>query len=415
MNSQPEANPSLQRVITLPFLIFYGLGNIVGAGIYVLIGEIAGIVGYQTPFSFLIALFAVLGTAFSYAELSSCFPVSAGEAVYVKEGYGSDSLAIFIGFLIICSGLVSSATLIRGFYGYCAVFSGLTEYQIIVLIGVILFLIAVWGIGTSVAIASLFTLVELGGLLVIIVVGSGLIQQQGTSFWELVPRGFSAWPAIFSGGFIAFYAFIGFEDMVNIAEEVKNPRVVMPMAIIAVLLLSTILYCGVAMVTVLAVDPAELARSRAPLAAVYSAATGRPATILSLIGMAAVINGALVQMIMVARMLYGMSRQHWLPALFSRVNPVTRTPVQSTALVVAMVVLLALWLPVLTLAKLTSFFILITFTLVNGALIRIKKHHITRSDIMVIPLWVPYAAIVINFLLLGSELMALMKGFFQVV
>jgi amino acid transporter len=210
-----------------------------------------------------------------------------------------------------------------------------------------------------------------------------------SDFYPLLDGG--VWQGIFIGGFLAFYAFIGFEDMVNVAEEVRQPERNMPRAILLALLVATLLYFTVATVAIGSVPLAGLAASDAPLAYLYQEVTGRNPVVITLIGMFAVINGALIQIIMAARVCYGMGRRRWLPLMFARINTVTRTPVLATASVALLVLVMALWLPLETLAKATSYFLLLVFTLVNLSLWRLKRISVHPHGIISIPLWIPVA------------------------
>lgn len=396
----------LKRAVTLPFLLFYGLGNIIGAGIYVLIGEIAGISGYYAPISFFVACLAVIFTALTYAELSSRYPLSAGEAVYVKEGLGVKKfLPVFIGFLLIFSGIVSAAAVISGFYGYVKEFLPISEDLTILLLIILLFLVAAWGIGESVKFASLFTLIEISGLLIVIFAGFNYIDFSQIEYEKFLPNfELSSWYLIILGSFVAFYAFIGFEDMVNIAEEVKNPVKTMPKAIILAVLISTILYFLVAFISILVIEPQILAKSSSPLADVFKKSTGSNLPILNIIAIFAIVNGALVQLIMVSRIFYGMGAQKWLPKIFSSVNPYTRTPIFSTFLTAFLIFVFAYFIKILTLARLTSFAILLVFIFVNLSLIRLKIKKIQPKNIINIPIFIPIIGVFINLFLIFVQL-----------
>ncbi len=395
---------TLKREVSLSMLIFYGLGNILGAGIYVLIGEIAGVSGYYMPLSFIIACVVVFFTALSYAELSSRYPVSAGEAVYIYEGFGSEKLSIMIGLMIAFSGLLSSATIIHGFYGYLHTFLELPSFIISTLLIFSLMLIAIWGIGESVKVASILTMVEVFGLLLVIYVAAPYINFDTQHLQKLIPPiDFAVTNSIILGAFLAFYAFIGFEDMVNIAQEVKNPTKTMPRAIIIVLITSTLLYICVALVSIFVLTPDELSSTSAPLAMVYESATGNKAVMLSFIGMFAVINGALIQMIMVSRIFYGMSVKGWLPKFLGVVHSKTDTPINATVMAAMMIGILTAALPLLTLAQSTSFLIFIVFIFVNIALVKIKLKHPKPEGVRIYPLLVPIVAICLNLVMLGVQ------------
>ena len=382
--------PSLRRSLSLPLTTFYGLGNILGAGIYVLIGKVVAEAGLFAPVSFLLASLLACLTAFTYAELSARFPLSAGEAVYVQEGIGIRQVSALVGLLIILAGIVSAATILRGFTGYLQVFVGVPDAVAIPVLVVMLGGLAAWGISESVRVAALITLIEVAGLLLIIWIAAPDLAAARPALSDFAPlSGTTAWYGIFIGGFLAFYAFIGFEDMVNVAEEVRQPSSNLPRAILMALAVSTLLYFLVALAAVASVPAGELADVDAPLAYMYQHITGRDPVVITVIGMFAVINGALIQIIMASRVCYGMGRKHWLPAVFARVNRLTRTPVVATGVVSVLVLVMALWLPIETLAKATSYFLLIVFALVNLALWRLKRDVAHPPGIIRIPLWVP--------------------------
>ncbi len=387
-----EQSPELKRVLSLPLVTFYGLGNILGAGIYVLIGKVFESAGAFAPASFLIASLLAGLTAFTYAELAARYPLSAGEAVYVQAGIGVNAVAAAIGLLVVLAGVVSAATILRGFVGYLQVFFALPGVVVIPLLVLVLGGVAVWGIAESVMVAALITAVEIAGLLLIIGVAAPDIMNLEPALSDFAPllTG-EVWHGVFIGGFLAFYAFIGFEDMVNVAEEVREPERNMPCAILLALLLASLLYFAVAIAAGAAVAPAGLAGSDAPLAYLYREITGGNPVVITLISMIAVVNGALIQIIMASRVCYGMGRRRWLPALFARVHTLTRTPVAATVIVALLVLVLALWLPLGTLAKATSYALLTVFALVNLSLWRLKRRTAHPAGIVAVPLWVPIA------------------------
>jgi len=396
MAGTPEAakkqQPALKRSLSLTLVIFYGLGNIIGAGIYVLLGEVVSHAGMFAPLSFLLASLLACLTAFSYAELVARYPVSAGEAVYVQEGIGLTALSRLVGVLIILAGIVSAATIVRGFAGYLQVLVSLPDMLVMPLLVLLLGGLSVWGIAESVGVAAVLTAIEIAGLLLIIhVAAPGLLQVQPelSDFRPLLQDG--VWYGVFAGGFLAFYAFIGFEDMVNVAEEVRQPEVNLPRAILAALLLSTLLYFMVALVAVASVPVETLAGAQAPLADLYQAVTGREPLLITLISLFAVVNGALIQIIMASRVCYGMGRKRWLPLIFARVHAVTRTPVVATVSVSIAVLVMALYLPIETLAKSTSYFLLLVFCLVNLSLWRLKTRGEQPAGTVCVPRWIPAA------------------------
>lgn len=382
---------TLKRAFSLSLLTFYGLGTILGAGIYVLIGEVAGHAGMYTPLAFLLAAVLAAFSAFSYAELSARFPLSAGEAVYTQRAFGNSGLSTLVGFMIVGIGVVSSATLVNGFVGYLNIFVMLPDWLVIVVLIVGLSGLAMWGISESAWVAAITTLIELGGLLLILWVAIPEVQLLPGTILLPVTAADKSIPlmGVFAGAFVAFYAFIGFEDIVNVAEEVQDPVRTLPRAILLALSVATILYMLTAWVSINLLEPDKLAASSAPLSDVYLQATGNEPVFISLIGLSAVINGALIQIVMASRVLYGMAAQGWIPAGLSKVNPRTRTPLRSTMLVTLVILMLALWLPLITLAEITSLMTLIVFSLVNLSLWRIKRRDPRPVGITTFPLWLP--------------------------
>jgi len=392
VNETELPKPTLQRSLSLPLTTLYGLGNILGAGIYVLIGKVVGHAGVFAPVSFLLASLLAGLTAFTYAELSARYPFSAGEAVYVQEGIGLRFVPALVGLLIILAGVVSAATILRGFAGYLQVLVSVPDVAVIVVMTCLLGGLAAWGISQSVWTAALVTLVEVVGLMIILSAAAPGMLAAGAE-WTVpsLRPGDVQWTGIFIGGFLAFYAFIGFEDMVNVAEEVRDPVRNLPRAILIALFVSTALYFLVALAAVASAPVDELAAADAPLAWLYQHMTGRAPVVITFISLFAVINGALIQLIMASRVGYGMARKGWLPAVFGQVNATTHTPVFATVSVSVLLLVMTLWLPLETLAKTTSYFLLIVFALVNLSLWRLKRLSAHPAGIIRVPVWVPMA------------------------
>jgi len=397
---------TLKRSLSLPLLVLYGLGTTIGAGIYALMGEIAGAAGYLAPFSFVLAAGLAGLTAVGFAELGGRLPRAAGEALYVRVGLGSRTISTLTGLLVVLAGLVSAAAMINGFIGYLHEFVPADRAAAIVVVTLALGAAAAWGIAESVRIASLLTLVEVGGLVWVIGVSSAA-GGPGPGWTEVLPRDMAAWEAAFGAALLAFYAFIGFEDMVNVAEEVRDVRRNLPLAILLTLGITTVLYVLLMLAAVFAVPPGDLADSPAPLAYLYQQTTGQSATVISLIGMFAIINGALIQIVMAARVLYGLSGMAQLPAVLGRVSARTRTPLLATLLVTLLVLVLALTGHLAGLARTTSITMLLVFALVNLALWRIKRRQPHPPGLRVLPLWVPLAAFLVCVGFVASELLQL--------
>lgn len=379
----------LRRTLTLPLLTLYGLGNILGAGIYVLVGKVAGYSGSNTILAFLIAMAIASLTAFSYMELSSRYPVSASTSIYLFKAFGNRALSVAIGLMLIFGGITSAAALAKGFAGYLDSIVSVNETLAAAGIVLIFGLIAAKGIGESAKLAALFTLVEVSGLLIIIIFGhSHLSVGDFTSSFNISPA--IGWSGVLFGAFLAFYAFIGFEDMVNVAEEVKKPRTTMPLSILLSLGLAAVLYILVVMVSLSAVGANSLAESEAPLNLVFDKVSHIDPVYISIIGIAAAINGMLVQIIMGSRILYGLSVQGWLHKKFSNVHPKYQTPVFSTALITLSIMTGTLLFGLVSLAQITSFFILGAFTLVNIGLVVIKWRYKSEVAMVAVPVAVPF-------------------------
>ena len=392
-----SSGPALRRVVSLPWLVLYGLGTTIGAGIYALTGVVAGRAGMLAPLAFLLASFIALFSALSFAELSSRFPRAGGEAIYIREGFGRIGPSVAVGVLVVLAGLISAATVSVGFVGYLGEFVAFPRTAVVVIVLLGLGVVAAWGVKESVTLAGLMTLLEIGGLLAVVWLGGDRLAEVPARSAELFAIGPSLWQGVGSAAVLAFYAFLGFEDMVNVAEEVKDVRRAMPIAILVTVAVTTVLYALVSAVSVLAVPPAELAASEAPLALVFERCGGS-ARVLGAIGICALLNGALIQLIKASRVLFGLAGQGGVPAILGRVGSRTRTPVLATALVTVLAALLAAAFPLETLAEATSIVTLATFALAHLALLLVKRRDPRPAEATVFPGWVP----VVGFLLIGA-------------
>ena len=399
-----RSNPTLKRSLNLPLLLFYGVGNILGAGIYVLVGEVAGIAGYYAPVAFVVSALIAAITAVTYMELSSRMPKSGGEAVYVDQAFNRPMLSRLVGLLVCFGGIVSSATLSRGFVGYFELFVALPDVVSICLLLLLLGTAAVIGITESVTVATVLTVIEMAGLFLILWVGGDAFLRIPEQMPALIPPlAFAPWVGIIAGAFLAFYAFIGFEDMVNVAEEVKTPQRTVPLAIILAMVICTLLYGAIALVAVLQVEPEVLGEQDAPLAYIYQQATGRAPVVMGLFGLCAIVNGVLIQIIMVSRVLYGMAQQGLLPEVLASVHTRFRTPVRSTVLTVLIILALAVLFPLVTLASITSFAVLLVFVSVNAALFKLKLTTTAAPDVVEVPMIFPFLGMVSSLFLAASS------------
>lgn len=354
---------TLRRALTLRWLVFYGVGVTVGAGIFALIGEVVGLAGDNAPLSFLIAGVVAGLTGWSYVLLAGAYPRAAGEAVFAKLGLGSVAGRI-VGYAVVVVAICAGATIGLAFARYLASFTGVPEPLGLVGLLVVLGLIAMAGVRESVGFAAAVTILEVGTLLVVIVAGFPLLDE---AEFALTAPGSS----IVAGAFIAFFAFIGFENIENMAEETHDPHRAVPLAIIITLVISVALYGLVASVAAAFPDRAGLTSAKAPLAFLFEATTGWPGAPVAAMASIAMVNGVLVQIIMASRVLYGMSREALMPEWFGALHETRQTPVRAIALVTLATGALALTLPLLQLAELTSLVMLLIFATVNVSLYRI--------------------------------------------
>lgn len=390
-----ENGPALRRSLKLGHAVLYGLGVTIGAGIYVLVADTAGRAGIHAPLAFLVTAVLVGLTGASLAELGSRYPVAAGEAEYVRRGFESDRMASVVGLLVIAMAIVSSAAISVGAAGYVRVFIPVPET--VVIAGVVLAMgaIATRGIVESVTFAGIMTLIEIGGLLIIVAAGFLTEPQVIARIPEMVPATLDAtiWAGIMTASMLAVFAFVGFEGIVNIAEEMEDPARTMPRAIFLTLAITAALYVLVMWVSLIALGPSALAVAKAPLAQVFERLTGGSPRVMSAIAIVATLNGIVVNLIMASRVMYGLGRSGALPAALSRVSSSTSTPVFATVVATGIALTLALALPIGQLADLSARITLIVFGLVNVALVLIKRAGGADPPrgMFTTPMWVPAA------------------------
>ena len=402
-----DASPRLVRSLTLTHAVLYGLGVTIGAGIYVLVGLAAGRSGMHAPLAFVGAAVVMAFSAGSFAELGTRMPVSASEAAYVQAAFRLNWLSLGVGLLVVMTAIVSAATISVGSAGYVAVFLPLPAAAIVSGVVLAMGVVACLATVQSVTFAGLMTLIEVGGLALIIIAGLGHGTDVVTRLPEIWPSAgdAAAWAGVAGTALIAVFAFIGFEHLVNVAEEMKEPSRTLPRALFLTLGLTALIYGLVVWIAVTAVPPQELARSSAPLALVFERLTGLSLATMSAIAIVATLNGIIVHMIMIARVIYGLADQGSLPKALARLNPVTHTPLLATAIGVGAILMLALAVPLAGLADLTAGFTLVIFAVVNLALIRIKsRKDAAPSGTFNCPQWVPFAGFVSSVLLLVVDL-----------
>ncbi|MBD3155033.1 MAG: amino acid permease [Candidatus Aenigmarchaeota archaeon] len=366
----------LKRTLTLSDAVFSGMGIILGAGIYALIGSATGLTGNSVWLSFLLAAVLASLTGLSYAELSTMFSKSAAEYSYVKNAFGSNLLGFLVGWLELIADIIAISTVALAFGGYFSSLVGISS--IIVAIGLIIVVSSVnfLGVKKSSRINVIFTILEVLGLLVVIIIG--LKYLGNVNYFEL-SNGVSG---LFQAVSIVFFAYLGFEEIANIGEEVKNPKKNLPRAIIISVILSTLIYVLVGLSVVSIVPWNTLAESVAPLSYVTSQVLGDTGLIMmSFIALFATSNTVLVFLMVGSRMIYGMSQGKSLPRFFSRVHSRTKTPHIAIFTTMVFSILFVLVGNLLTVASLVDFIVFVIFVFVNLSLIilRFKKPDLERT------------------------------------
>ena len=379
-----QGGAPLRQVITRPMLLLFVVGDVLGAGIYALIGEIGGRVGGAIWGAFVVALVLALFTAVAYAELVTKYPKAAGAALYANKAFRRPLITFVVAFAVMSSGIASAATLSRAFGGdYLSTLIGdvPTAVVAVVFLGAVAAL-NTRGINESVRTNVVLTLIELGGLvLVMVVAAAALADGQGDASRAFeIKEGETIVSAMIGGAALAFYALIGFEDSVNVAEECKDPRRDYPPALFGGLAIAGVIYLGVAILASMVVPTKELAASDGALQLV--AATGPlgiPNEVFSVIALFALANGALINMIMASRIVYGMSREGIVAPTFGRVSATRRTPYVAIAFTTILAMVLAVTGDLSDLADTTVLLLLLVFCVVNVAVLVLRRDHVDHD------------------------------------
>lgn len=364
--------PSLARTIGPFQLALYALGSMLGSGIYGLIGKAAGQAGTAVWLSFLVALVAALLTALSYASLGSRHPRAGGAAYATQRAFRWPILSFTVGLALICSGLTSIATQSKIFAANFAALTGIDAVPLqLIAIGFILIMtgIVFRGIRESMWVNVVSTIIEATGLLIVIAAGSA--YWGSVNYFEIPPEKADVGLAVvvLQASVLTFFAFIGFEDAINVGEECRDPQTTIPIGLVAATAMAAVLYIATAVTSVSVVPPAELAQAPSPLTEVMSrAAPGFPAWVMTCIALFSVGNSALINYITASRLLYGMSNQGLLPEKFGAVHKERRTP--HYAILVLLIVLLPLAMlgSIADLAAATVLLLMLVFIVVNAAL-----------------------------------------------
>ena len=388
-----EEQPQLKRVMGPGLLLLFIVGDILGTGVYALTGDVAAEVGGAAWVPFLVAFLIATVTAFSYLELVTKYPQAAGAALYAHKAFGVQFITFLVAFIVMCSGITSASTASRFFAANLSEAFGLDWSKFALAVVALLFMamlavVNFRGVGESVKLNVGLTIIEITGLLLVILVGLWAFTGGGADvdFSRVVAfdtaSDKNAFMAVTAATSLAFFAMVGFEDSVNMAEETKDPVKVFPKALLTGLSIAGVVYVLVAIVAVALVPVGVLAESDTPLVEVVKAgAPGLPIEdILPFISMFAVSNTALINMLMASRLIYGMSRQHVLPPVLGRVHPIRHSPWVAILFTTAIAFGLIFYVTVFAnssaislLGGTTSLLLLAVFAMVNIAVLVLRR------------------------------------------
>jgi amino acid transporter len=387
----PGAQGELARRIGPRLLLFFILGDILGAGIYALVGEVGAETGGAIWAAFALALALAVFTAFSYAELVTKYPHAGGAAHYVNRAFRLPFVSFMVAFAVMASGITSAGTLSRAFGGdYLAEFVDLPVAGVAIAFLLVVAAINYRGISESVRVNVVLTTVELTGLLLIVLIGAVALGDGSADAGRPFEfdEGSSVPLAILAGAALAFYALIGFEDSVNVAEETERPNRTYPRALFAGIFVAGVIYLLVTFMASAVVPTDRLAGSDGPLLEVVEIGPlGIPTRLFAAIALLAVANGALINMIMASRLVYGMARQGIAPEVLGRVDEARRTPYVAIAFTTLLGVILVATGDLGTLADTTVLLLLIVFTLVNVAVLRLRSEPVEHEHFVAPPIF----------------------------
>jgi amino acid transporter len=372
--AQREQQSGLRRAVTPAMLLLFVVGDMVGGGIYALVGEVGGRVGGALWTGFALALFLALFTAGSYAELVTKYPKAGGAALYVHRAFGRQFVTFLLGFAVMMSSITSAAALSRAFGGdYLSEFVDLPVILVGLGIVTLIAFINFRGIGESVKVNVACTIVELLGLLLVLAIGVAFVSggdgDPGRAF-EFKENSDSVPFLVLAGASLAFYALIGFEDSVNLAEETQEPRRAYPRAIFGGLLIGGIIYVSVAVIASMSVPTDKLAESDGPLLEVVQLGPLAVDTkLFAAVALFSLANTILINLITASRLLYGMGEERVVPGVFRRVHPVRRTPIAAILFSTLVAMGLILTGDLEALADTTVTLLLIAFIGVNAAVL----------------------------------------------
>jgi len=365
---------TLRRELGLPEAVVYGVGLILGAGIYAVLGAAAGLTGGSVVLSFLLAAVVASLTGLSYAELSSVFPRAEGDYIYVREAFGRELVSDATALGRLGVGVVSSAAVALAFAGYLSAFVDVPAVPVAALLVAATVVINAWGIELSTRLNVAFTTIEVAGLVIVVVLGAG---AWGSVDPLQAPNGLGG---VVEASFLIFFAYLGFGSIVTLSEETRDPGRTVPRAVLLSIVITTVLYVLVGLSAVALVDWRTLGQSASPLAAVAGAGWGPTgAALLAGIALFATTNTVLLLQVSTSRLLYGVSKSeyHVFPVVLSRVHPTRQTPHYAAAAVGAATLPFLLLGDVGAVAGLANLVLLVVFVLVNAAMLWLR---FTRPD-----------------------------------
>lgn len=377
----------LARRITGPLLYLFILGDVLGAGIYALMGVLSGDVGGVLWAPLVTALLLALLTAGSYAELVTKYPKAGGAAVFAERAFRVPAVSFLVGFCMLAAGVTSAAGLALAFAGdYLATFINVPAVPAAIVFLALIGCLNARGISESLKSNVVMTVIELSGLLIVVIAVSVMLGGGRGDVGRITqfPEGATPAVAILAGAIVAYYSFVGFETSANVAEEIRNPSKVYPAALFGALITAGVLYVLVGIASATALSPEELSESSGPLLSVVSAAgVGVPDWLFSAIALVAVANGALLTMIMASRLTYGMAEAGLLPNVLGRVLPQRRTPWTAIVATTAVAMVLTLIGDLSTLAETVVLLLLFVFISTNVAVLVLRRDRVEHEHFRV--------------------------------
>ena len=403
--SPADPETRLSRSVSGRLLYLFILGDVLGAGVYALVGVMAGEVGGPVWLPLLVALGLALLTAGSYAELVTKYPRAGGAAVFAERAFRRPLISFLVGFSMLAAGVTSAAGLSLAFAGdYFAAFVDAPERLVAVLFLLAVALLNARGIRESLGANVAMTIIEVSGLVVIVVLAAVVLGRGDGDLGRVTRFADDTTPAlaVLSAAILAYYSFVGFETSANMAEEVRDIRRVYPRALFGALLTAGVVYVAVGLAAVVVVEPETLAGSSGPLLEVVGAAGIVPERLFSLVALVAVANGALLTMIMSSRLAYGMAEQRLLPTVLGRVLPRRRTPWAAILATTVVAVALVFTGDLAALAETVVLLLLLVFISTNVAVLVLRRDPVEHAHFRVATV-VPWLGVASCVLLLSQQ------------